>query len=84
MGDEVLTDAVVAVAIGSDAPIGIGVEHGWRPVGERLLVTASTDNRVQRLDDRPALDVYLDVVDAPPAAHTDPEALTRFATTARR
>lgn len=80
-GDEVLTDAVVAAAIGSDAPIGIGVEHGWRPVGQRLLVTASSGNRVQRLDDRPALDVYLDVVDAPPAAHTDPEAFTRFAIT---
>lgn len=80
-GDEVLTDAVVAAAIGSDAPIGIGVEHGWRPVGERLLVTASTGNRVLRLDDRPALDVYLDVVRAPDAARTDPEAFTRFAIT---
>ncbi len=79
--DEVLTDAVVAAAIGSDAPIGIGVQHGWRPVGQRLLVTASTGNRVLRLDDRPALDVYLDVVGAPEAAHTDPEAFTRFAIT---
>lgn len=80
-GDEVLTDAVVAAAIGSDAPIGIGVEHGWRPVGERLLVTASTGNRVLRINDRPALDIYLEVVDAPEAAHTDTEAFTRFAIT---
>lgn len=80
-GDEILTDAVVAAAIGSDAPIGIGVEHGWRPVGKRLLVTASTGSRVLRLDDRPALDVYLDVVGAPDAARTDPDAFTRFAIT---
>lgn len=80
-GDEVLTDAVVAAAIGSDAPIGVGVEHGWRPVGERLLVTASSGDRVARLDDRPALDAYLDVVDAPDAARTDPDAFTRFAIT---
>ncbi len=33
-GDQVLRDAVVAVALGSDAPLGIGVQHGWRRVGE--------------------------------------------------
>ena len=27
---QVLRDAVVGVAIGSDAPLGIGVQHGWR------------------------------------------------------
>ena len=80
-GTQVLTDAAVAAAIGSDAPIGIGLEHGWRPVGDRLLVTASTGNRVLRLDDRPALDVYLDVVDAPAEARRDQDAFTRFAIT---
>lgn len=80
-GDEVLTNAIVAVGIGSPAPIGIGVEHGWQPVGERLLVTESSDNRVLRLDDRPALDVYLEMLDAPPEAHTDHEAFTAFAIT---
>lgn len=80
-GDEVMTDAVIAAAIGSDAPIGIGVEHGWRPVGERLLVTHSEGNLVHRLDDRPALDVYLDLLDAPAAARTDHEAFTKFAIT---
>lgn len=58
-GDQVLTDAVVAVGIGSDAPFGIGVRHGWRKVGEPMLVTRSGGNRVYTLDDEPALDVYL-------------------------
>ncbi|HEX9889188.1 MAG TPA: FIST N-terminal domain-containing protein [Nitriliruptorales bacterium] len=80
-GDEVLTDAVVGAAIGSDAPLGIGVEHGWHPVGDQLLVTASEGNRVLRLDDRPALDVYLEALDAPEEARTDPAAFTRFAIT---
>jgi len=31
------------------------------------------------LDDQPALDVYLRVLDAPPQAHTDPAAFTQFA-----
>jgi hypothetical protein len=59
-GDQVLTDAVVAAGIASDAPFGIGVRHGWRQVGEPMLVTHSGGNRVYTLDDEPALDVYLD------------------------
>jgi hypothetical protein len=57
--DQVLTDAVVAAGIASDAPLGIGVRHGWRRVGEPMLVTRSGGNRVYTLDDRPALDVHL-------------------------
>ena len=80
-GDRVLTDAVVGAAIASDAPIGIGVRHGWRRVGEPMLVTASEGNRVLRIDDRPALDVYLERLDPPEAARTDPAAFTEFALT---
>jgi hypothetical protein len=58
-GDRVLTDAVVAAGIASDAPLGIGVRHGWRRVGEPMLVTSSKGNRVYTLDNEPALDVYL-------------------------
>ena len=77
----VLEDAIVGAAIGSDAPLGIGVRHGWQPVGEAMLVTKSSDNRVYTLDDRPALDVYLERLDAPEEARTDPAAFTRFALT---
>lgn len=80
-GDEVLEDAVVAVAIGSDAPIGIGVSHGWHRVGEAMLVTASSGSVVESLDDEPALDVYLRRLGAPAEAHHDRAAFTRFALT---
>lgn len=80
-GDQVLTDSVVSAAIGSAAPIGIGVRHGWRRVGEPLLVSASSGSRVDQLDERPALDAYLERLDAPAAAWTDPAAFTAFAQT---
>lgn len=80
-GTEILTNAVVAAAIGSDAPIGIGVRHGWRRVGEPMMVTSSADNRVAQLNDCPALDVYLDRLGAPAEARTDAAAFTRFALT---
>jgi hypothetical protein len=79
--DEVLEDSVIAAAINSDAPLGIGVQHGWTRVGAPFLVTASSGNRVLALDDRPALDVYLERLEAPDDARIDPAAFTRFALT---
>ncbi|HET9052237.1 MAG TPA: FIST N-terminal domain-containing protein, partial [Candidatus Dormibacteraeota bacterium] len=81
IGSEVLNGAVVGAVIASDAPIGIGVEHGWRKVGEPMLVTSSESNRVLTLDDRPALDVYLERLAPPEAAQRDEAAFTRFAMT---
>jgi hypothetical protein len=80
-GDRVLRGAVVGAAISSDGPIGIGVRHGWRRVGDPLLVTESESNRVLLLDGEPALDVYLRRLSAPAEAATDPAAFTRFAMT---
>jgi hypothetical protein len=80
-GVEVLTDAVVGAAIASDAPLGIGVHHGWRRVGEPMLVTRSANNRVFTLDDKPALDAYLERLDPPALARTDPATFTQFALT---
>jgi hypothetical protein len=80
-GDRVYTNAVVGAAISSDAPLGIGVRHGWRKVGEPMVVTKSADNRVYLLDDEPALDVYLKRLDAPRSAGADAESFTHFALT---
>ena len=80
-GDRVLTNSVVAAALGSDAPLGIGVRHGWSTVGEPMLVTRSENNKVFRLNDQPALDVYLERLAVPEAARTNAAAFTRFAST---
>ena len=80
-GDQVLQESVVAAAVSSDAPIGIGVRHGWRKVGDAMLVSSSGASKVYTLNDRPALDEYLRRLDAPEAAHHDADAFTRFAMT---
>lgn len=77
--DQVITDAVVGATLSSSAPIGIGVRHGWKTVGEPMLVGSSRDSRVLTLNDKPALDAYLDRLEAPEEARTDPQAFTRFA-----
>jgi hypothetical protein len=80
-GGEVLEHAVVGAAIGSEGPIGIGVQHGWRAVGEPMVVTASDGNQVMSLDDQPALDAYLQRLDAPSEVCDDEVAFTHFAAT---
>ena len=57
------------------------MHHGWRKVGEPVLVTRSGGNRVYTLDDRPALDVYLERHGAPEETHTDEAAFNAFAIT---
>lgn len=79
VGDRVLTDAVVGVGIGSNGPIGLSMRHGWRKIGEPMAVTTVDGSHVHLLNDRPALDVYLERLGAPPETYEDPGALNRFA-----
>ncbi|MFM7267285.1 MAG: FIST signal transduction protein [Cyanobium sp.] len=78
---EVLEGAVVAAAISSDRPLGVGVSHGWTPMGEPMLVTGSRGTQLSRLDDRAALDVYLDFFQPSEAVRHDPAAFADFAAT---
>ena len=65
-GTDAHASGVVAAAIGSDAPLGVGVRHGLRPTGDPLLVTRAEGSRILELDGAPALDAYLDRL--PPVA----------------
>lgn len=79
--DRVLTHAVVAAAISSDAPMAIGIAHGWTPLSEPMLVTGSHGTTLVSLDDRPALDVYFEQFQAPEEVRHDPDAFFAFAHT---
>lgn len=74
-----LTGAVVAAAIGSDAPFGVGVAHGWQAIGQPLHVTRTDGADLLTLDGRSALDVYLERTSAPPGLDRDPAGFARFA-----
>ena len=57
-GTEAATDAVVALEILSNKPIGIGVAHGWRDAGPLLRVTESRATDVVSLNATTAADVF--------------------------
>ncbi len=77
-GSDVFSDAVVAACIAGDAPMGIGIRHGWHPTGEPMIVTSSGNGRVYQLDDEPALDAYLRRIGAPEEIYDDEDALQRY------
>ena len=57
---EVLTDAFVCAEVLSTTPLGLGISHGWSPIGPKMRVTRSDGAIVQEINGRPALEVYRD------------------------
>ncbi|MFI1991922.1 FIST signal transduction protein [Actinoplanes sp. NPDC020271] len=78
-GVEILSDAVIGVAVGSDRPMGVGLAHGWQKEGDALVVTSSREGRVLELDGEPALDVFLRRLDVDDSALDDPAAFRELA-----
>ncbi len=58
--DEVLTDGLVGVQFSREIRLGVGVRHGWLPVGRPRKVTRSLGRVVYQLDHRPAVSIYED------------------------
>jgi hypothetical protein len=56
--DGVYSDAIVAAAITSDLATGIGVRHGWHPVGKSMIVNRSVGGTICEIDDKPAIKSY--------------------------
>jgi hypothetical protein len=59
-GREAVTNAVIALEILSDKPLGVGVAHGWLPVGEGLRVTEARGMTIVSLNGAPAVEAFHD------------------------
>lgn len=57
---EVLTNSVVGILVGQDAIIKIGIRHGWKPLGKPRIITKSSGNIIETIDDQPAIRIYED------------------------
>ncbi|HEX3046293.1 MAG TPA: FIST N-terminal domain-containing protein [Bacillota bacterium] len=56
--EEIFTDGVCGIYFPPEIHIGVGIKHGWFPMGELMLVTKSNHNILEELDNRPAADVF--------------------------
>lgn len=55
---EVVSDAVVALEILSNKPLGIGVRHGWQPASLGMRVTEANDMCLLSLNAMPAVEAF--------------------------
>lgn len=56
--DQVLEGAVVAVALYGEVSFGVGVRHGWEPIGLPMEVTEAEGATLKEIDNKPALSIY--------------------------
>ena len=60
MGGHIVKEGLVAVHVASVRPWAVAIGQGAVAVTPPMTVTAADANTVQRIDDRPALDIYRD------------------------
>ncbi len=54
----VLANAVSGVIMGGHMTVGVGSQHGWRPLGKPRAITGSTDNIIGSIEGKPAYNIY--------------------------
>ncbi len=77
---EVVSGAVAGVGMSGDFSMGIGVRHGWVPIGMPMKVTRAEGAVLHELDGKPAISIYEDYFGAK-ADELRKEALARMAIT---
>jgi hypothetical protein len=57
---EIFSNSVCGVLLGGDIAFGLGARHGWRPLGKHRKVTRAHLNRIEKIDNKPAVEIYED------------------------
>lgn len=56
-------DAACGLIMGGKVNFGLGIKHGWKPLGKPRYVTRASGNVAYEIDDIPAATVYEDYLD---------------------
>lgn len=81
LDDKVYSGAVVGLGLTGNFKIGIGVKHGWIPVGVALKVTKSEGSVLHELDGKPAISIYEDYFGTEEAKQLRTDTLAKLAIT---
>lgn len=60
LGRQLLSNSVVGVGFAGNFSFGVGVRHGWIPIGTPRTATKSEGNILYELDNKPAVQIYED------------------------
>ncbi|MEK7166879.1 MAG: FIST N-terminal domain-containing protein [Patescibacteria group bacterium] len=58
--DQVLTDTTIGIGLSGEFSWGVGVKHGWEPIGLPMIVTKSEGAVIKEINNKPALSIYQD------------------------
>src|SRR3989344_2696428 len=81
INDKVYSGTVVGLGLTGNFKIGIGVKHGWIPVGEPMTVTKSSGAVVHEINGAPAVKIYENYFGAEEAKVLRTEPLAKLAIT---
>ncbi len=81
INDKVYSGSVVGLGMVGNFKIGIGVKHGWIPVGEPMTVTKSEGAVIHEINGAPAVKIYEDYFGEEEAKVLRTEALAKLAIT---
>ncbi len=56
--EEVLTDSAIGILWGGKLNFGLGIRHGWKPLGKPRTITKSGGNIIHEIDGEPAVRIY--------------------------
>lgn len=79
LNDKVYSGVVVGLGWVGDFELGIGVKHGWVPVGTPKKVTRSNGSVIHELDGKPAISIYDEYFGEKEAAVLRTETLAKLA-----
>ncbi|PIQ68190.1 MAG: hypothetical protein COV91_05465 [Candidatus Taylorbacteria bacterium CG11_big_fil_rev_8_21_14_0_20_46_11] len=79
LNEKVYSGTVVGLGLTGEFKIGIGVKHGWIPVGMPRKVTKSEGSIIHELDGKPAISIYEEYFGPEQAAELKTETLARLA-----
>ena len=57
---EILNDSAVGILWGGRLNFGLGIKHGWKPLGKQHIVTKSEGDIIYEIDNAPAAKIYQD------------------------
>lgn len=56
--EELLTDSAVGILWGGKLNFGLGIQHGWKPLGKPRIITKSEGNIIHEIDGEPGVKIY--------------------------
>jgi len=56
--DNISSDSACGLVFGGKLNFGIGIKHGWKPLGKMRSITSSNANVIYEIDNQPAAKIY--------------------------